>query len=259
MTDAVAPLVVHFGGVVHPQSGSWRFYGPVNVRRDTTDLRIAVMNSTFSVRAVVKEPPEVGSDVAGFVSRLWYDTDAVVMSVLDALGFCLAAPLTIQLITGSIDGRDALIMGKPSMPDLSIADNDEVSGDQLGQYLGHAVTNAHVRHALADLRMAMGFTDDCFFYCYRAVESMRHHFLDDAQATDDGAARKKSWERLRAALDVDQATLEALHVQANARRHGGDTASEFRERHEAVGLTRGLLTKFVATLPAPPPMPEFDV
>ncbi len=144
------------------------------------------------------------------------------------------------------------------MDDLSVAVADEVTGDLLGPYLGHSVTNANVRHALADIRMAMGFTEDCFFYCYRAIESMRQQYFDDPGAFDDGADRRQSWVRLREALDVDESTLRALHVKANTRRHGRNVSSQFEERREAVRMTRELLRKFILTLPPPPPMPTFD-
>lgn len=75
-----------FFGVVHPQGGGWTFDEPIEVPFDDGVWTVILVASQFrvAVRGVLP------SDLASFRNEVL----SIVQGCLDALGFCLATPLT---------------------------------------------------------------------------------------------------------------------------------------------------------------------
>jgi hypothetical protein len=61
--------------------------------------------------------------------------------------------------------------------------------------------------------------DDTGFYCYRAIESLRHH----CAATQDlsEAPKKDQWDKFREIANCDRAKLQFIKEAADPLRHGG--------------------------------------
>ena len=76
----------------------------------------------------------------------------------------------------------------------------------------------------------MKYADDTGFYCYRAIEALRHH----CSATHALLAKSKDvqWEKFREISGVDIQAIEILKNAAGEVRHGGVTnvTSEDREK-----------------------------
>jgi hypothetical protein len=70
--------------------------------------------------------------------------------------------------------------------------------------------------------------DDTGFYCYRAVESLRHHCAALNGLLD--AEKAKQWEKFREVSGCEEDTLRAIKAAADPLRHGEptDITSEYR-------------------------------
>jgi hypothetical protein len=69
-----------------------------------------------------------------------------------------------------------------------------------------------------DLVSAMKHADDTGFYCYRAIESLRHHCAAvHGLSTDE---KSKQWEKFREVAGCEEQTLRAIKVAADPLRHG---------------------------------------
>ncbi|MGV9864550.1 hypothetical protein [Rhodococcus koreensis] len=249
--------MVRFSGVVHPQAGGWYLDGPVTLHRFDARIDIHLHASRFSMELEIAGDDDIfAGDVSLWGNEVWYDAEATLRAVLDSLGFARGASLDIELVSGSVDDR-GLIFPMMSMAEFAAVDGDHVESGDFGRYAGSALDNVHVRHALADMRMALSFSDDAAFYCYRAIESLRQHFVDGRE--DDDVVRRESWPRLRAALGVGEDELRLLAAHAKSRRHGGARALSHRERLEVVKRTRVLVDQFIRTLPAIEFPPRVDV
>ncbi|MFF0532884.1 hypothetical protein ACFYT3_31500 [Nocardia amikacinitolerans] len=145
-------------------------------------------------------------------------------------------------LAGNIDSRAAI---GPTLMLTGIARSTgtTVPGDLLDRYAQAAATNANIRHALADLRSALSLSDDTAFYCYRALESLRQEFIDDSDPRP--AREKRSWERLRAALGVDEERARELAALATPRRHGANPHLPYDVRRMWLEWTRELVAIYI--------------
>ena len=230
-------------GNVHPQAGGWYFDHAIKVTRDDEEIQIILHNSNFVMRVI--SPGEDKTDEQWFI-ELWQRASVALRGALDSLGLLRGATLTVELIAGSVD-NNAVVFEDPTKPNFALVQDARVESEKLGPLVRHSFENRHLRHALADLRQALALDDDASFYCYRAIESLRQHYLVGAE--DDGAARRQSWEDLRIALGVAETDIEPIKLAARSRRHGGSQSADYAERKSHVIWTRDLIEKFAATLP----------
>ncbi|MDX1880086.1 hypothetical protein SBE55_19985 [Mycolicibacterium sp. 141076] len=232
---------VTFIGTVSPEQGCWWIENTFTLAHGLDTVQISVQNSAFNVHVTTPDgPPD-----AIWADRVWRRTEVIVRSALDSLGFHRGASLDIKLVSGIVDngaGRVYLAIHRPAF--VTPSEDDQTPADVLGPFVVTASRHPSVRLALADIREAMRLTEDCAFYCFRAIESMRQHFLPDGE--DDRAAREESWGKLRDVLDVDRAPIDEIRLAANARRHGG-TAENFdaEQAGKYVLTTRGWMARFV--------------
>jgi hypothetical protein len=69
-----------------------------------------------------------------------------------------------------------------------------------------------------DLVSSMKDADDTGFYCYRAIESLRHHCAATHGLSSD--TKSKQWEKFREVAACDEQALDAIKSAAVAVRHG---------------------------------------
>src|SRR6266542_230468 len=76
-----------------------------------------------------------------------------------------------------------------------------------------------LNRCFGDLASSMKHANDTGFYCYRAIESLRHH----CAATHDlvSADTSKQWEKFREVAACDEQTLRDIKLAADSLRHGG--------------------------------------
>lgn len=80
------------------------------------------------------------------------------------------------------------------------------------------VNGVFLNRCFADLVSSMKHADDTGFYCYRAIESLRHHCA--AVHGLIGADKSKQWEKFREVSLCTEETIRAIKVSADPLRHG---------------------------------------
>ncbi|MGX7696500.1 hypothetical protein [Gordonia polyisoprenivorans] len=233
-----------FTGLIHPQAGNWCLDHPVTV--DSGDCRVEVFfyRSALNVRVTFEDDYDIGKGDADsdaiWLNPIWYQVEASVRSVLDSLGFVLAASLEVEMTTGRAD-EIAVVGSHTSLPAFARVKGERVEGELLGKYLAAVGQNANVRHALADMRMALRLSIDTAFYCYRAIECLRHEFLQP----EDGDKTGPSWSRMHAALGTSKAGMDPLTKLATARRHGESLVLSHDDRIMWLRWTRDVIAKYI--------------
>ncbi len=76
-----------------------------------------------------------------------------------------------------------------------------------------------LNRCFSDLASSMKHADDTGFYCYRAIESLRHHCAAAHGLSDAGKA--KQWEKFREVSGCSEQTLRVIKAAADPLRHGG--------------------------------------
>lgn len=234
---------IFFTGLIHPQAGAWHIDRPITVQDRGREIEIYFRDSAFNIRVSFIDSHELGKDPEqdpAWLNPIWYEVEAVFQSVLDSLGFILAAPLEIEMKTGRADAT-GFVGSLTSQPAFARVDTDRVEPDLLGKYLRAAEGNANIRHALADMRMALRLSTDTAFYCYRAIECIRHEFVDPA----DGTKTAPSWARMHAALGTTQAEMDPLTKLATPRRHGESLPLSHDDRLRWLRWTRDVVGRYI--------------
>ena len=160
----------------------------VSVKFDTIDVNIGLLTLKNYMEYVVRTLV----DAYGYLSGRGYDVE--ITSVVDPDGKQTVFGVGIRELEKAKDERPLsfkeilLVMSKS--PDF--------------------------HYALGDLREAIRSPFDTGFFCYRAVECLRQGFIEEEDDNDE----KKSWERLRNALNIDRSWIDKIKEFADAPRHG---------------------------------------
>jgi hypothetical protein len=92
-----------------------------------------------------------------------------------------------------------------------------------------------LHRCFSDLASSMKDADDTGFYCYRAIESLRHHC---AAAHGLSAADKSTqWEDFREVAGCDEQTLRSIKAAADPQRHGAASGIGSEEREKLLAST----------------------
>ena len=227
-------------GVIHPSPGAWHFEEPIELDFPDGHWTIIVVNSQFHAIIDGAEPADLGD----FMNEV----GAIVQGCIDALSFRIATALRAEISVMIVDGN-RIVVRSPTWPQLlPEGASSQVSAEQLDPVVKEAMNHPLVRFALADIRMAMQSPDDTEFHAFRAIESVRQHFL--GSEPDEGAARKRSWIKMREDLQLEQGPIDALTRRAIPRRHGEVSLISGDERLSAILTARAVVEKFVAHLQA---------
>lgn len=85
-----------------------------------------------------------------------------------------------------------------------------------------------LHRCFSDLASSMKHADDTGFYCYRAIESLRHHCA--AVHGLSAAEKSKQWEKFREVSGCDEQTIRFVKVAADPLRHGHPVGADADDR-----------------------------
>jgi hypothetical protein len=100
-----------------------------------------------------------------------------------------------------------------------------------------------LHRCFSDLTSAMKHADDTGFYCYRAIESLRHH----CAAVHDLRSKDKSeqWKVFREQAECSEKTLLAIKNAADPLRHGEMTLTTGVDRAWVLTTTWGVVDSYI--------------
>jgi hypothetical protein len=85
-----------------------------------------------------------------------------------------------------------------------------------------------LNRCFSDLTASMKHADDTAFYCYRAIESLRHHCA--AVHALSGAGKPAQWEKFRQVSGCTEEVLRYIKVAADPLRHGEAAGGSSEDR-----------------------------
>ncbi|MGH8609905.1 MAG: hypothetical protein ACREX9_21595 [Gammaproteobacteria bacterium] len=85
-----------------------------------------------------------------------------------------------------------------------------------------------LHRCFSDLASSMKYADDTGFYCYRAIESLRHHCA--AVHGLSAAEKSKQWEKFREVSGCDEQTIRTVKAAADPLRHGQPVGAGSEDR-----------------------------
>ena len=100
-----------------------------------------------------------------------------------------------------------------------------------------------INRCLNDLSSAMKHADDTGFYCYRAIESLRHHCAAIHELTS--ASKSEQWDKFREVAGCDKDTLLILKNAADPLRHGNVAGVSSNDRAGLLIKTWEVVDKYL--------------
>lgn len=99
----------------------------------------------------------------------------------------------------------------------------------------------------------MKHADDTGFYCYRAIESLRHHCAAVNSLTDE--SKTKQWERFREVAGCDEQILREIKAAADPLRHGQIVGSTSADRERLFTITWDIVDSYLLRFAPDPESP----
>jgi hypothetical protein len=104
-----------------------------------------------------------------------------------------------------------------------------------------------LQNALANRRFAITYAWDTGLFCWRAIESIRHHFADPTTPE----AKAPAWIAMRTALRLTTAWLEPVSNASLEQRHGAyNTYFSQAQRADLVNRVRIVIVRFIVFINA---------
>jgi hypothetical protein len=250
--------IVTLFGVVNPRGGGWWLDAPFTVTSpDGSNIQIAMTDATFSMRIETEGPYQVdrSTDQASlltWINEVIYGHLPALRGLLDSLGLHLGAALEPEMTGGTLDDV-ATLGGLTRLGAYGTQDGvPRVGGETLFPTWVLSGSNPFARFALADVRHALRFDEDCPFFCYRALDSLRQHYAETTEAKSE----KASWEKLRAELGIERTEIMALKALADSRRHGAAGTSVHADHLRWTKWTREVVSRFLTKHSPDVPKPK---
>jgi hypothetical protein len=101
----------------------------------------------------------------------------------------------------------------------------------------------YLNRCFGDLVSAMKYADDTGFYCYRAIESLRHHAAATKHLTTQPKAQQ--WRAFREAAGCDEAEINTIRDAADGLRHGDPLAVAVLQRADLLVATWKIVHAYV--------------
>lgn len=234
-------------GVVHPQGGSWYLDAPfVATAPDGSIIQIVLIDSAYSMRIETEGPNNIEASISDgslgtWINEVIYGHQPLLRGLLDSLGLHIGANLEPEMTGGTLDGT--VTVG--NLMKLGVFGTQDgaprVGGESFLPTSLLAISNPFARSALADVRHALRFDEDCPFFCYRALDSLRQHYAQKAGMKSESNA----WEAMRVDLEIDRKDIDAFKTFADTRRHGGAGTSVHADHLRWTLWTREVLARFL--------------
>jgi len=107
-------------------------------------------------------------------------------------------------------------------------------------------TGVFLHRSFSDLVSAMKHADDTGFYCYRAIESLRHHCA--ATHGLSAADKSKQWEKFREISGCEEQTLRTIKSAADPLRHGNVSQVSSEDRAELFSITWAVVDGYINSI-----------
>jgi hypothetical protein len=179
----------------------------------------------FDLRNVVANIVQIQLQMVGYLKGYAYD-------------FGLTRVLKQEPPTDHVFGIDIPCLAERSKDvDLSEALN-KLRGKTEGR------NGIYLNRCFGDLASAMKHADDTGFYCYRAIEALRHHCAAVHSIAQENKAAQ--WQKFREIAHCKEETLREIKAAADPLRHGNVLGLTAADRQRLLTITWDTVDRYLA-------------
>lgn len=103
-----------------------------------------------------------------------------------------------------------------------------------------------LNRCFADFLSALKDVNDAAFYCYRAIESLRHHCAAINGLSNE--SKSKQWEKLRESAQCEESVLLSLKDAADPIRHGAIPDTKSQDQQHLLATTWKIIDSYTRSL-----------
>lgn len=181
----------------------------------------------FDLRNVVMHIVQTNLAMVGYLKGYAYDLE-ITRVLNSALGI------------DYVFGIDIPIIAKPRESIDLASELERLKAKTIGE------KGIFLNRCFNDLVSAMKNADDTGFYCYRAVEALRHHCAAVHNISEKD--KKTQWEKFREVSKVDEQATRKLENSAQSIRHGGVSGVTNHDREDLFKTTWDIVSAYIAVI-----------
>jgi hypothetical protein len=181
----------------------------------------------FDLRNVVKHIVQTNLAMIGYLKGYAYDLE-ITRVLNSALGI------------DNVFGIDIPVIAKPREFINLSNELEKLKAKTTGE------NGVFLNRCFNDLISAMKNAEDTGFYCYRAVEALRHH----CAAIHNISEKDKliQWEKFREVSKIDELSIRKLENSAQSIRHGGISSVTNNDREDLFETTWNVVGAYVSII-----------
>lgn len=208
---------------------------------DKLGLKGRILVTIKSSQVIIQFISDVPLEDIGTLRNIVYDNARI---LIEASGFFTGSILSLNITHAIWENGSRLALFTSDAPAIKgFPESQGITIDDLFA-VTYDMSDAYLQQSLSDMTRAMQSAIDTGFYCYRALESLRHYFKSAYNLQKDGA----SWEKLRAELNFSREAIDYIKQFADAVRHGdakGIPSVTSQERTQILQTTASVICRYV--------------
>lgn len=175
----------------------------------------------------------------------------IVQGNLAIVGYALGHAYDIEITRVLSLARDIYYVFGIDIPCISERNRNSNPGETVLRLREKCIgeTGVFIRRCLNDLNSAMKHAEDTGFYCYRAIESLRHHCALAHGLTERN--KTEQWEKFREIGNIDKDSIMLIKAAADPTRHGQPFEIAGGDRAKLFTVTWGVVDAYL-NLSQPP-------
>jgi hypothetical protein len=172
----------------------------------------------------------------------------IVQGQLDMIGYLKGYAYDFEITRALNQSRGVDIVFGIDIPCLADRDNSLDLKTELAKLRSKTIgpNGVYLTRSFNDLVSAMKHAEDTGFYCYRAIESLRHHCA--AVHNLSSAEKSTQWEKFRKVAGCDEATIRSIKDAADPLRHGQNTGITSDERTSLFIATWNVVESYIENI-----------
>ena len=234
----------YFEGIVLPERAQLTLKFSGEVEHITSGLKVKVESSIVLNQVAVWVDVEEEWDIYDLrnVVRGFLQDELAVLGYLRGYAYDLEVKRVLNRALG-IDWVFGIEISCIEERNKSINIDDELKSIHQ-KSLGREGVLLH--RCFNDLIMAMKNPDDTGFYCYRAIESLRHHCIIKFDMPID--KKQVQWQKLREIAGCDEKNIRDIQSSADAVRHGDVVAITAQDREALFMKTWDIVDGYIKNI-----------
>lgn len=236
--------IYYLQGVIHPRRAQIKEH-PFKAKfqhvasGNSAELRAQILMNELSIRVETIDDWDI-FDLRN-VARYLTQTE------LALIGYLVGCAYIAEIVRVTCEAKDIDVVygiDIPSIGNRSRTVDFKAALSQLKQFcLGKS--GVFFQRCMNDLLLAMQHPEDTAFFCYRALEALKNHFISNV--CNPPANKSAQWEEFRSLVQCSRADIDFIKNEADPLRHADNLIFSREDRETLFARTWDIVEAYVTS------------